>query len=101
LFTIADLLQALVNLLEEKPNASLKDGIYTARRVLVLVIPAFLRRPKVLSTFYLFIFREAGKQVQNALKECLKLEDPTLPPGMAMARWNPQVCFSLFFHSYK
>jgi hypothetical protein len=101
LFTIADLLQALVNLLEEKPDASLKDGIYTARRVLVLLIPAFLRRrPKVLSTFYLFIFREAEEQVHNALIECLKLGYPTPPPEF-IARWNPQVCFSLSFHSYK
>jgi len=102
LFTIADLLQALISLLEEKPDTTLKDGIYTARRVLVPLIPAFLRRrPKVLSTLYLSIFREAGEQVQNAFKECLKLGDPTLPPGMAMAKWNPQVCFSLSFHSYK
>ena len=100
LFTITDLLQALVNLLEEKPDASLKDGIYTARRVLVLLIPAFLgRRPKFLSAFYLFIFREAEEQVHNALKEHLKLGDPTLPPDLA--RWNPQVCFYLSFHSYK
>ena len=105
LFTIADLLQALVNLLEDlkKPDASLKDGIYTARRVLVLLTPTFLRRrPKLLSTFYLFIFRE--EQVHNALKleEHLKLGDPMLPqaPGF-MARWNPQVCFSLSFHSHK
>ena len=105
LFTITDLLQALINLLEEKPDASLQDGIYTARRVLVLLTPTFLRRrPKLLSTFYLFIFREAEEQVHNALKleEHLKLGDPMLPqaPGF-MARWNPQVCVSLSFHSHK
>jgi hypothetical protein len=102
LFTIADLPQALVNLLQEKPDASLKDGIYTARRVLVLLIPAFLqRRPKVLSTFYLFIFREAVEQAHNTLKEYKKLGNPTLPSDLAMVRWSPQVCFSLSFHSYK
>jgi hypothetical protein len=97
LFIIADLLQALVNLLEERPDASLKDGIYTARRVLVLLIPAFLRRrPKVLSTFYLLIFREAEEQVHNALIERLKPGGPMLPLESAIARWNPQVCFPLF-----
>jgi len=79
------LFQVIVNLLKGKPDATLKDGIYSARQV-----PLYQLYCDKDLTPYFSTFREAVDKVHKAAKLVSGKLAPS-PEEIMVMRWNPQV----------